>query len=151
MHMKQTFKSLLFVLLAVIAGTTACKKDENSSGGESALTAASCWKITKAEGQAPGTTTWVDATSSIDACVRDNCIKFNSDKTVDGNEGATKCDPSDPQEFDGGTWELSADGKTLTLTEGVDVTTSTVVELSSSKLVLETTESGVKVRITWTN
>jgi len=150
--MKQTFKSLLFVLLAVIVGTTACKKDEDSASGEAALTAASCWKLSKAEGQAPGTTTWIDVTSAtFDACFLDNCYKFNSDKTIDINEGATKCDPTDPQEYDGGTWSLSADGKTLTLDENGDITVGTVVELSSNKLVLEATDSGVKVRLTWSN
>lgn len=52
--------------------------------------------------------------SFMEDCDKDDLIIFNTDGTVTDDAGATKCDPDEPQQTDGGTWVLSADGKTIT-------------------------------------
>jgi len=153
MHMKLTIKSLLFVLLAVIVGTTACKKDEDSASGEAALTAASCWKVTKQEAYNPVSMVWEDVTADqFDPCRLDDCFKFNSDKSATKTFGPVKCDLSEPA-TETGAWNISADGKTFTLTDpDGDDDTYTIVELSSKKFVLELDYGGGdKERLTLTN
>ncbi|MCB0527568.1 MAG: lipocalin family protein [Saprospiraceae bacterium] len=147
--MNRLIKTLL--LLFVVAGfsMTACKKDSDSKSNEEKLTGASCWKQSKVEAQDPFTGSWVEDT--IDDCDKDDCITFNEDKTLDFDEGAVKCDPSDPQTATG-TWSLSADGTTLTLNDPNSGSfTGTVTELTDSKLVLEIDVLGFKSRITFTN
>lgn len=60
-------------------------------------------------------------------------IEFKADKTAIYNIGG---------DSDTGTWRLSSDGKTLYLDEGtIDEMTVTIVELTSSKLSIEMTQS----------
>lgn len=144
--MKFSLKSLL-LLLAVSAAAffVACKKDDNNKSPEDTLTSVSCWAPSKDELFNPATNQWED--QGVDACSQDDCITLSSDKTVSFDEGATKCDPTDPQTATG-TWSLSADGKTLTVVIDGDTTFGTVVELTSSKLVLESEFLGIKFRST---
>ena len=153
MHMKQTIKSLLFVLLVVGLGSTACKKDEDSGSGEDALTAASCWKVNKQEEYNPVSMVWKDVTADqFDPCHLDDCFKFNSDKSATKTFGSVKCDLSEPA-TETGAWNISADGKTFTLTDpDGDKEMYTIVELSSRKFVFEQNVSGGgKERLTLTN
>lgn len=150
MHVKQTTKALLFVLLAFGLGTIACKKDE--LGGEAALTAASCWKLSKFEAYDPVKMVWEDVTEDeTDPCELDDCFKFNSDKSATKTNGTVKCSLSEPA-TETGAWDMSADGKTFTLTDpGGDENTYTIVELSSKKFILESTSGVFRERVTLTN
>lgn len=107
---------------------SSCKKDDSPAD---LLTGPSCWKTVKSEIRDSGSTTWVD---DSDACSTDDCSSF-SNGTYSFDEGATKCDPSDPQSSTG-TYVLSDDGKTLTVSEGGFSLPFTVEELTSKKLVL---------------
>ncbi|MBK6932202.1 MAG: lipocalin family protein [Saprospirales bacterium] len=145
--MKFSIKTLLLLLAVSAVSVTACKKDDEKSA-EDNLTGASCWKQTKSETYNPLTSAWEE--DVVDACDKDDCTTFNSDKSISFDEGATKCDPADPQTSTG-TWALSSDGKTLTLndaTSGISFS-GTIVELSSNKLVIEIDILGFKSRLTW--
>jgi len=150
MHLKKTTQTLLFVLLTFGLGTTACKKDE--TGGEATLTAASCWKLSKFEAYNPTNLVWEDVTEAeTDPCELDDCFKFNSDKSVTKTNGPAKCSSSEP-DTETGAWDISADGKTFTLTEpDGHEGTYTLVELSSKKFVFESASGGLRERITLTN
>jgi hypothetical protein len=147
--MKFSIKSLLLLLLMAAVSVSACKKDDEESA-EDKLTAVSCWKQTKNETFNPVTSIWEN--EPIDACTQDDCTKFNADKTLSFDEGATKCDPTDPQTGTG-TWTLSADGKMLTISDNASgiAFIGTITELTSNKLVLEIDIAGFKSRITWSN
>lgn len=47
-----------------------------------------------------------DNISDFDSCDQDDFGVYNADGTMRGDEGPTKCDPSDPQTIDGGYWQL---------------------------------------------
>ena len=143
--MQFSIKAFLLLLAVSTIAVTAFKKDDAKSN-EDYLTAKSCWKQTKSESYDPTTSTWSDDT--IDDCTKDDCTTFKSDKSLVVDEGATKCDPTDPQTSTG-TWSLSADGKTLTLSQAGISFAGTVVELTDSKLVLEIEILGFKSRLTW--
>ena len=136
-----TTNFLLFLAVAAMS-FVACKKDATP---EDMLTGQSCWAQVKSETYNDATSQWeVDL---IDDCTKDDCTEFKSDKTLTFDEGATKCDPSSPQSSTG-TWSLSADGQTLTVTQDGFTLPFALIELSSSKLVLESDFLG-KTRITF--
>lgn len=114
--MKKSNFIYLFVLLAGMVCLDACKKKEDPKPlpRKELLTSTSGkkWKITSAT-----TTSGFDAFSSREACERDNLYVFYTDNKLVVDEGATKCNSSDPQTVTG-TWSLSADEKTLTLSVG---------------------------------
>ncbi|MEO6832751.1 MAG: lipocalin family protein [Chitinophagaceae bacterium] len=137
-------KKSLIAFAAICCLFTACKKSDSggsSLSGTAALTNGK-WKLTAATTSitVPGIPTQnMDIYGSMQACEKDNLLTFNANNTVTMDEGATKCDPSDPQTADAGTWTLSADNKTLTATAtsgGSDVAT-----LDGNTLALQTTTS----------
>lgn len=142
--MKFSLKTLLLLAVAT-APFVSCKKDDDKSA-EDTLTSATCWSQVKDEVYNTTTSQWED--QGVDDCTKDDCTNFKSDKTASFDEGATKCDPTDPQTTTG-TWSLSADGKTLTLTQDGVSLDGTVVELSSSKMVLEYDFAIFKNRLTF--
>lgn len=56
----------------------------------------------------------------MEPCESDNLLRFKADGTVEDDEGATKCNASDPQTSYGGKWTMSADFKTLTVIDDSD-------------------------------
>ncbi len=143
--MKFTLKPLLLLAVAAFSFASCDKDDDDGKSSDELLTSVTCWSPVKDELYNPATSTWED--QGVDDCTKDDCTNFKSDKTIAFDEGATKCDPSDPQ-TSAGTWSLSADGKTLTLTQDGISFNGTVVELSASKLVLEYDILGFKSRST---
>jgi hypothetical protein len=97
------------------------------------LTGQSCWKLVKQEYRLSATDPW--DTEVIEPCSADDCLSFSEDGNFSSDEGATKCDPSDPETTDG-TYVFSEDGKTLTLIEDGISIPFVVTELTSTKLVL---------------
>lgn len=55
-----------------------------------------------------------------DACDKDDKYYFNEDGSFLQDEGSIKCDPSDPQTVATGTWTISADGATFTLSSTLE-------------------------------
>ncbi len=119
---------------AAIAACTllfaACKKDEKPTN---LLSGSTCWKQVKSESRTVGTDAWGE--DELDACILDDCTSYTDDGKVNFDEGATKCDPSDPQ-TSSGTYSLSDDGKTLTVTQLGVTTPFTLEDLTSSKMVI---------------
>lgn len=141
--MKRYFKVLALSVFAFLFFISACKKEESDPTPESMLTAGN-WKMTAMVIDPPVTVQGIsvsDIYAFLLPCVTDDLIKFESDGTVVEDEGATKCDPDDPQTTSDGTWTLSSDGTVLTITypEGIEV--ATVKSLTSNTLILESEES----------
>ncbi len=72
---------------------------------------------------------------AFDPCEKDNFYKFNTDKTLVADEGATRCDPSDPQQ-ETGTWAISNGDQQLTMILAGQAlfSNATIKELSATTL-----------------
>ena len=118
-----------------------CKKDEEKTAKDF-LVDNSCWNLVKLE-QKQDNGTWNDLSGLVlgEACSADDCYKFSSDNKYEINEGASKCDPDDDQVYETGTWSLSADNKTLTMTTSDgDTQGGEVEELTEGTLKLLSTD-----------
>jgi len=81
-----------------------------------------------------------DMFAMMEDCEKDDTNKFNTDKTVVTDEGATKCDSSNPQKTTS-TWSFNADETVLTITDDGDVITLSILELTDKVLKLKSTET----------
>lgn len=133
--MNSVFSKLLplFMFLAVVS----CKKDDEQTTAE-LLTHSDGWILVAATVSPPivdPTTgiSFTDIYATMDDCEKDDIVFLKSDGTYIQDEGAAKCDPSEPQTTTG-TWSLDADGKTLT----IDTETYTLVSVSKSQLKIST-------------
>jgi hypothetical protein len=74
----------------------------------------------------------------FEACRQDNLMQFAADGTYKEDEGATKCNSSDPQTYDSGTWTISADETKMTLTPAGESTSDmSFVSFSTSEVKLK--------------
>jgi hypothetical protein len=141
--MHHTIRTTALLLLAAACFLPACKEDDPTP--VEILTAGDCWKITLLEGYDSANKLWISV--PVEDCLADNCLTFKADQTMIADEGASKCDAADPQSAEG-SWSLSEDASKLSLTEGGETETGTIVELSSGKLVYEADLDGEKIRLT---
>lgn len=135
---KQLFALILPAL--VIVSLTSCKKDSKKSNME--LITQSAWKLQTVGVDADKNGT-VDLEDAIDACSKDDLTTFATNGTGVVDEGASKCDPADPQTttfnwsfasneteliFDGETFKiLSLDGSFMKIYFEGDLGTGTIV------------------------
>lgn len=133
--MKHLFKVALFSCL--IMGVLSCKKDTESVPRKQTIIAKS-WNMTSFKlVNASGAEVEMISTF-FEACRRDNLLKFAADGTYKEDEGASKCDPADPQTFDSGTWTISADETKMTLTPAGETTSDlSFVSFSTSEVKLK--------------
>jgi hypothetical protein len=90
----------LFLLIVFTVTLASCKKDKEQSRTD--ILTSGQWKITAFTLAPPRD--WdldgdldSDIYPLLDACDKDNYMIFKSDGKLELNEGATKCDPLDPQ------------------------------------------------------
>ena len=139
--MKNYFKLFSMLALASIFALSSCKKDDDSVSKTPAeyLTAGN-WKITGMTinpGIDVGGIVITDIYTFVEDCTKDDLIKFNADGTMVEDEGATLCDPDDPQTTTDGTWTLTNDDKTLTvLYPNTPPAPATIVSINDTKLVV---------------
>lgn len=114
--MQKTFLSF-FILIVSLALTVSCKSDDNEApppasilGVWTADTNNSNIVVT----QGTGSPVSFDI-NDIASCFTDNTMEFLEDGSVRNDEGAIKCNDSDPQTTNEATWVLSEDRKTLQL------------------------------------
>ncbi len=84
-----------------------------------------------------GGTQITDWFSQFENCTKDDLYKFESNKTALGDEGPTKCDPSDPQSWPS-TWTFDLTETKLTW----DGDSYDIVELTATSMVLKMTIDG---------
>lgn len=88
-----------------------------------------------------GGVTLTDLTDQHPACAKDNIVRYLNGNALNLDEGATKCNASDPQTLEG-TWVFNADETNITLTitsYGVSYTEK-VLELTENSLIISFTE-----------
>ncbi len=84
----------------------------------------------------------------LQACDLDDFLKLNANGTFTNEEGASKCDPNDPQVIQSGVWIWNSDETRVVLTAGGQSTEYVVTALSSTALT--TTETFVIQNVTYT-
>jgi hypothetical protein len=131
-------RKLLIVACVALLAFSACKDDKESPAPSTpvspGLLTGKDWRMTanKMELSENGMDTTIDFFADMEPCEKDDLYRFNEDKTVTLKAGATKCQASDPDTEPGGTWELSADGKKITITENGDGDTMDVITLTET-------------------
>jgi hypothetical protein len=104
------------VLLAFFS----CKKDDSSSAGttttKTTILAEQSWKFNNA-GLDPNKDGTIDADVSdqVPACLKDNSVTFSTNGNGSVDEGATKCNTTDPQTL-AFTWSFSSNETMINIT-----------------------------------
>ena len=125
-------------MLAASMLAVSCKKDDNNNNNngpqmtKKEMLTAKSWKAT---GMTIGGS---DFWPLVDACERDDLYTFKTDGTYIEDEGATKCDPADPQVITTSTWAFIQNDTKIVY----DGDTATIKELTPSKMVLESDFGG---------
>ncbi len=103
-------KKIIWPSLMILIILIACKKDETPSGTLSTKASQltnGTWKITAVVSDDDGNGSYeTDDFATFFPCYADNYFVFKTNSQLEMNEGATKCDPADPQ-TESGTWSLT--------------------------------------------
>lgn len=106
----------------------ACKKGSTVSGNMQLLTQQE-WRIIKEE-EKVNSDPYVDYFPFVPACSQDDKYNFKTDGTYELNEGATKCNSSDPQIITTGTWQFTQNETRIR----IDVNESAIDKLTNDTL-----------------
>lgn len=147
--MKTIYLKWSIIVIVILISFSSCKKDsdtpvEDTTTPTELLTAGN-W-LTTAITINPGVdigngVILTDLFSQLDACEKDDLLIFNTNGTVTADEGAVKCDANDPQSVNDGTWTISSDYQTLTLTPPAEnsedpVLIASILTLTDNQLVI---------------
>lgn len=101
-------KLTLLLLMAVMVSAISCKKNKDT------VTIVGKWKQTSGK-YTPTYLGESDYFAGYTSCEKDDIIEFKADNTYELNEGASKCDPSDPQVILTGSFTVDANLTTITI------------------------------------
>jgi hypothetical protein len=73
--------------------------------------------------------------TDLEACTTDDIFAYNSDGTHVHTEGQTKCESTDPDQVDAGTWSISNDRFLYTNDDGT--TTSKILTLTATSFSIQ--------------
>ena len=136
MKNKFPFKILGLSLGLILLTVMACKKSDPQPSKTDLLS--KDWKLSDVLANVGGTPSSVF--SFFDDCVKDDVYKFANNNTYQISEGATKCDPSDPDIYDAGTWTfLDSETKIKLSSAGGGSDTLNIQELTSTSLKVSST------------
>lgn len=130
--MKNPIFFLLTFAFALFLG--ACDDDSNNASNTDKLTDGQ-WKLTAAVATFTfnGAQQTVDVYGNLPACDKDDTAEFKRDGSLVSDEGATKCDPSDPQQTTGA-WVFTQNETHLVVT-GTDFDfDAEIVELTDATM-----------------
>ena len=126
------FKKLI-LLVCIAISLASCKKDEPAKTKTELITNKN-WVQTAATVN-PGVpingTIVTDIYAQMNACQRDNILKFGNGNAVTFDEGAMKCNASSPQTTTG-TWAFNSTETIVTLTQGTTTIELVVLQLDDN-------------------
>jgi hypothetical protein len=148
----------LFLFLAGVVALSACKKDSENTPSKADLLTSKNWRVsaqtststtTITGGSTSTNTTNVYATTQ--ACEKDNFYKFNTDKTLIEDEGASKCSSSALQ-ITTLKWDFNSDQTKLLITSNGSSSGAAddILELSASTLRLRESDVYTSGNTTYT-
>lgn len=98
----------LLAFAAILVLTIACKKNKD------VVTLVGKWKQVSGS-YSPAFMGETDYFSAYSACEKDDIIEFKANNTFEFTEGASKCDPADPQIIDAGNYSVNAELTSLSI------------------------------------
>jgi hypothetical protein len=124
-----------FAIVLLISGTLfSCKKDSGTSAPtKTDLLTKADWKAVNIEVDTIGV--FFSVWPLVPTCGKDDITTYKADHTYKVAEGATKCKPTDPDIFESGSWQFSADEKLLIL-QGTDNYTIDILTDTDLKLTI---------------
>ena len=143
-------KKIYYLILGSIAVfAVSCKKDSSSSQSNTDKLCGKNWKvvaytINPGIQLAPGGPLITDYYSTFQSCEKDNFSTYNKNGTYVDDEGATKCDPADPQTTPG-TWYFS-NNETVLVQDSID----TFNVLQNDGNTLKVSKQQVNLGVTYT-
>lgn len=155
---RKYLKSFAYSLMAISLITVSCKKDDKKNEPtKTELLTGNNWVTTRIEIE-PAIDFDGDGTQEnnltpyFDPCDLDDFLNLKTDKTYIIEEGASKCDPNDPQVVETGTWTLSSNNTRLVLSSGGSSSDYLLKTLTANKMVTaeELVLNGVTYTITTT-
>ncbi len=141
----KNFSKPLGLLLLCLGGIAACNKDDDQSPSVT-KTELLAGKSAKTWRPVASTKNGNDQFSSRAACDKDDNFIFRADQTFEANEGATKCNTSDLQVFNSGSWEFKSNETVLSIA-GDDFS---LLELSANTLRFKETDGSDSYEHTFT-
>jgi hypothetical protein len=129
--------------IAIFVGMMGCKKSSSSSStlSKTQYLTQKAWKQIKWEESG------MDLTSYIQPCEKDNTTTFSTNGTAVEDEGATKCNSTDPQTTNH-TWAFQ-NNESQILWDG-EVATINTLDANTLKVTLTTTFNGTTSTEIWT-
>ena len=124
--MKTSNNILMLCIIASFTLFASCKKDKKDTTPTTTSTKTGyltkgAWKITAEKYKMNGSG-WIDIFSMLDPCDLDNTTTFFPNFTVINDEGAIKCNMTDPQSTTS-PWAFGTGETSLILQDGVDTYT----------------------------
>lgn len=130
-------RKLIFAFI-IIAFISSCKEEETTPLSKTELLSSKPWKWTEGS-VSPGYDFFGDGKlingeyrSKMPVCYQDDIRTFTAAGQYTSDEGATKCDPADPQIYSESKWVFGAGETTIKFTD-LDYEW-TIVELNETKL-----------------
>jgi Lipocalin-like domain len=141
---QSTLRSISIFIICILLG---CSKSDDasliaSSASKTQLITASDWVLIGQQEKVSPSTDWKDTYGSLTACEKDDRTSFKSNGNIETNEGATKCNASDPQVTNTGTWSFF-NNETILVVKNLNSTqvdNYTIETLTANSLIISYTE-----------
>lgn len=147
--MKKNLFAIFSLALLVIVGAGCGKKNEDAPVTRTSLLSRT-WVMTGLT-VSPAIFGQTNLLAGASACELDDITVFTAAGAYTVEEGATKCDPSDPQVYERGTWRFLNNETQLEMTEtGSTPNVVNVTELNATRMVANFSQSLGGVNYTYT-
>lgn len=133
------------LLLLAIATAIGCSKQKETPLTNNQLLAKQPWVLKAYTTVRISDGVTQDGYGPMSLCYKDDEYIFKLNNTYEGNAGAAKCDPADPQVFQTGTWQLiNSDTKlqrVITTGFGIGTIEFIVMSLTATELKISTADA----------
>ncbi|SRR6266496_117085 len=128
--MKAILLKILGIITIIAILLPACKKGNDDNSKIQLLTSQE-WRIIKSESKV-NSDPFTDHYPSLPPCTQDDRYKFNTNNTYVLSEGASKCNPTDPDIIVTGTWHFTQSETKIQ----IDGTESAIDQLNGSSFII---------------
>ncbi len=143
-------KMILFSIATCLFFCMACKKDKDKTLTKTEMITAGSYNLTAVRSDNDGDGIYEDDDyATFDACFKDNYYSFRTDGKVEMNEGATKCDPMDPQ-TELNDWHFASNETRLVIGTGSFVIDYSIEVLDNTTLRIKEDWGGGSSMLTFT-